>query len=142
MTCCNPIGQSSCPCRNVMSGQVLAVFSGVFASLASVFSKLALSSDVHALDRHVLSTFCTTENNDDCFPVRAWDVNFSRYIIIDACMLHVGKARNMPSCTLYPPPPHTLMCAGVCPAPRGDAVSHAWQQWSNAAYLCQGHAAM
>ena len=70
MTCCNPIGQSSCLCRNVMSGPVLAVVSGIFASLASVFSKLALSSDEHALDRHVLSTICSTENNEECFPVR------------------------------------------------------------------------
>ena len=53
-----------------MSGHVLAVFSGIFASLASIFSKLALTNDVHALDRHIFGVFCTTEDNVDCFPVR------------------------------------------------------------------------
>ena len=98
-----------------MSGQVLAVFSGIFASLASIFSKLALSSAVHALDRHVLSTFCTTEDNEECFPVRTQDITRT---IVHACMYG--------ACLLC----HVLimpMCAGVSPAPRDNAVSYARQ---------------
>lgn len=131
------------PCCNVMSGQVLAVFSGIFASLASIFSKLALSNDVHALDRRVLGTLCTTEDNEECFPVRT--VNTELLIPIHLCMhtgcMHVcGHARPYVSMKhallrhLYP------LCAGVCPAARSNAVSYAREQRSDADYVCKGNA--
>lgn len=95
VTRCNLIG-GNLGLSYVMGGQVLAVFSGIFASLASIFSKLALSSSVHALDRHVLSTFCTTEDIEECFPVRTQDITRTIVHACTCCMRPWLKVRSVP----------------------------------------------
>ena len=129
----------------VMSGQVLAVSSGIFASLASIFSKLALSNDVHALDRHVFGVFCTTEDNVECFPVRTsspfntnvtYICSLSTVVHAVACCHEWPKDQNTLSCAMYA----MSTCAGFSPAARSNAVSNAEQQWGDADNICQGNA--